>query len=68
MTKKRNPDETVHLHVKPGRTAIYEGRAYGDPGTLQMTWRDAEGMLKEGDVEEVDPAAVPDAGAVGTAP
>jgi hypothetical protein len=68
MTKKRNPDETVHLQVKPWHTAVFEGRAYGDRGTLQMTWREAERMLKDGDVVEVDPAAVPDAGAVRTAP
>ncbi len=59
---KRNPDDIVHLHVKPGHTALYKGKAYGDRGTLQAPWRDAELLLKAGDVQLVEPDAVPDVG------
>jgi hypothetical protein len=57
----RDPDATVHLHVKPGRTvALADGVSYGDRATLQVPGRVAEELLAAGNVEEVDPAAVPD--------
>ena len=62
MATKRNPADIVHLQVKKGHTALYKDRAYGDRGTLQAPWRDAELLLKAGDVDLVDPAAVPDVG------
>ena len=62
MATKRNPDEIVHLHVKKGHTALYQGKAFGDRGTIQAPWRDAELLLKAGDVEQVHPDQVPDAG------
>jgi hypothetical protein len=66
MTRsKRDPDEVVHLQVKAGRTLRHQGKAFGDRATVQAAWRDAEGMLKDGDVEEVDPANLPDAAAPG---
>jgi len=59
--RKRAPGEIVHLQVKPGHTALYQGKAFGDRGTIQAPWRDAELLLRAGDVEQVDPAAVPEA-------
>jgi len=64
---KRNPDTVVHLQVKPGDTALYLGKAYGDRGTIQAPWRDAEVLLKAGHVEQVKPDAVPDVGDMPTA-
>ena len=61
MAIKRNPDEVVHLQVKPGHTALYQGKAFGDRGAIQAPWRDAELLLRAGDVEQVDPAKVPEA-------
>ncbi len=59
--KQRDPDATVHLHVKPGRTVVLaDGVSYGDRATLQVSGRIAEELLAEGNVEEVDPARVPD--------
>ena len=66
MTKtKRDPDEIIHLHVKAGHTLRHQGKAFGDRGTVQVAWRDAESMLKDGDVEQVDPANLPDAATPG---
>jgi len=62
MATKRNPNEVIHLQVKPGRTALYQGKAFGDRGTLQAPWRDAELLLRAGDVEQVKPDQVPDVG------
>lgn len=59
--KQRDPDATVHLHVKPGRTVVLaDGCSYGDRATLQVPGRVAEALLAAGYVFEVDPAAVPD--------
>jgi hypothetical protein len=63
--KQRDPDATVHLHVKPGRTVVLaDGCSYGDRATLQVPGRIAEELLAAGNVEEVDPAAVPDVATV----
>ena len=56
--KQKDPDEVVHLQVKPGQTVIYQGHAYGDRATLQVRRGDLE--LVDGPVEEVDPANLPD--------
>jgi len=56
-----DPNEIVHLQVKPGATVIYDGRAFGDRGTLQIPRYSAENLLKGGKVYEVDPNEVPDA-------
>jgi hypothetical protein len=56
----KHPDETVHLQVKPGRTVLYQGKAFGDRGTIQAPRRDAETLLKAGDVTLVDPESVPE--------
>jgi hypothetical protein len=59
--KQRDPEATVHLQVKPGRTVVLaDGCSYGDRATLQVPGRIAEELLAAGGVEEVDPAAVPD--------
>ncbi len=65
MAKKHtDPNEIVHLQVKPGATVIFDGTAYGDRGTLQVPRYSADGLLREGKVYEVDPNEVPDAGRV----
>ncbi len=61
MAKTKNPDEIVHVHVKPGETVIHEGIAYGDRATLQVPRRTAAEL--KGQVDEVDPNEVPDVGA-----
>jgi hypothetical protein len=59
--KQRDPDKIVHVHVKPGRTVVLaDGCSYGDSATLQVPGRIADQLLAAGNVEEVDPAAVPD--------
>jgi len=55
-----NPDEIIHLQVKPGGTARYQGKAFGDRATIQV--RRGDRAQVEGPVEEVDPNAVPDVG------
>jgi len=59
-TKKQDPDEVIHLQVKPGGQARYQGKAFGDRATIQVR-RGDRGQV-EGPVEEVDPNAVPDVG------
>lgn len=39
---------------------LADGVSYGDRATLQVPGRIADELLAEGNVEEVDPAAVPD--------
>jgi hypothetical protein len=59
--KQRDPEAIVHVHVKPGRTVVLaDGVSYGDRATLQVPGRIADELLAAGNVEEVDPAAVPD--------
>ena len=61
MAKKtENPDEVVHLQVKPGGQARWQGKAFGDRATLQVR-RGDRGQV-DGPVEEVDPNALPDVG------
>ena len=62
MATKKNPNEIVHLQVKPGATVVYDGRAFGDRGTLQVPRYSADNLLKEGKVYEVAPDEVPDVG------
>ena len=57
-----DPNEIVHLQVRAGEVVIYDGRAFGDRGTLQVPRYSATGLLKDGRVYEVDPSEVPDAG------
>ena len=61
MAKTKDPNEIVHVHVKPGETVIHEGIAYGDRATLQVSRRAAAEL--KGQVDEVDPNEVPDVGA-----
>lgn len=51
-------DEVLHLQVKPGEVARYQGKAFGDRGTLQVARRDRDRV--DGEVAEVDPDRVPD--------
>ena len=51
-------DDTIHLQVKVGGTARYQGKAFGDRGTIQVR-RGDRGQV-DGPVEEVDPNEVPD--------
>jgi hypothetical protein len=62
MAAKKRPilNEIVHLHVWPGETAVYEGKAYGDRATLQVPRGDLDRV--QGKVTEVDPNKVPDVG------
>lgn len=65
MPAKKDPDEIVHLQVKPGGTARYRDHAYGDRATLQVR-RGDRGQVG-GPVEEIDPNQVPDVGALPSA-
>lgn len=49
------PERVYHLHVKPGHTALYQGKAFGDRATLQAPGVDAERLLAGGAVELVNP-------------
>ena len=60
MAAKKDPNEVVHVHVKPGETVVHEGIAYGDRATLQVPRHVAKDLKG---VEEVDPNAVPEVGA-----
>jgi hypothetical protein len=62
MAQKTDPDQIIHLQVKPGHTALYQDKAFGDRSTLQAPRRDAELLLKAGDVELVEADQVPDVG------
>jgi hypothetical protein len=45
----------------PGRTVVLaDGCSYGDRATLRVPGRLADELLADRNVEEVDPAAVPD--------
>ena len=59
MAAKKDPNEVVHVHVKPGETVVLNDHAYGDRGTLQVP-RHVAKDLKGAD--EVDPNEVPDVG------
>ncbi len=60
--KKQNPDEIIHLQVKPGGTALLGDKSFGDRATIQIR-RGDRGQVT-GPVTEVDPAEVPDIGAL----
>jgi hypothetical protein len=60
--KQKNPDEVVHLQVKPGEVVVYQDHAYGDRATLQVRRGDLNEV--EGKYVEVDPAQVPDVAGV----
>jgi len=60
MACKKNPDEVVHLQVKPGETVVYKDIAYGDRATLQVRRGDLDEV--EGKYVEVKPDEVPDVG------
>lgn len=60
---ERDPGETVHVHVKPGRTVVLGEKAFGDRATLQVSRDVAERLTESGDVEPVDPERLPDVGA-----
>lgn len=55
-----DPDEVIHLQVKEGGVAHYDGKAFGDRATLQVRRGDRDAV--EGPVEEVDPQRLPDVG------
>ncbi len=54
----KDPNEVVHLQVDEGGTAYFEGKAYGDRGTIQVPRRDVGSV--EGPVSEVAPDEVID--------
>jgi hypothetical protein len=56
--RKQDPNEIVHLQVKPGETVSYGGFVFGDRATLQVRRGDLDRV--EGKFAEVDPAQVPD--------
>lgn len=60
MVKKRDPDEILHLQVKPGETVIYRDHAYGDRGTVQVRRGDLDAV--QGKYEVIDPNEAPDVG------
>jgi hypothetical protein len=60
MAKTKDPNEIIHVHVKAGQTVVLGEHAYGDRGTLQVPRHVAEGL--KGQVDEVDPNALPDVG------
>ena len=39
MPAKKDPNETVHVQVKPGEIVVYQDHVYGDRGTLQVPRR-----------------------------
>ncbi len=55
---KKDPTEVVHVMPKPGETVTWGEKSFGDRATIQLR-RDQLDQLK-GDVEEVDPANLPD--------
>ncbi len=61
-TKKteHDPDEILHLQVKPGGTARLGDKAFGDRATIQVRRGDLAQVA--GPVEEVNPAQLPDVG------
>ncbi len=60
-TKKTdNPDEILHLQVRPGGTARLGDKAFGDRATIQVRRGDVGQVV--GPVEEVNPAQLPDVG------
>jgi hypothetical protein len=58
MAKRKDPNEIVHVMPQAGKTALYEGKVYGDRATLQVRRRELDEI--SGPYEEVDPAKVPD--------
>jgi hypothetical protein len=60
MPAKKNPDEIVHLQVKPGEVVRLGEHAYGDRATLQVRRGDLDQV--EGAYEEVNPERLPDVG------
>jgi len=48
---EKDPNEIVHLQVQEGGTAYYQGKAFGDRGTIQVP-RHAVGSV-EGPVTEL---------------
>ena len=62
---ERDSGEIVHVHVKPGRTAVIGEKAFGDRATLQLARRDAAPPIESGDAEPVNPRRRPVASAIG---
>jgi len=58
MAKTKDPNETVHVHVRAGQTVVLGEHAFGDRATLQVSRRVAAEL--KGQVDEVDPNEVPD--------
>jgi hypothetical protein len=58
--KKKDPNEVVHVQVKPGETVVYQGHLYGDRATLQVPRRYL--VHVDGEYDEVKPDEVPDVG------
>lgn len=62
MAKRHeNPDEIIHVQARPGQVIRLGEHAYGDRGTVQVRRGDLDRL--EGDYEQVNPVALPDAGA-----
>jgi hypothetical protein len=55
---KPDPNEILHLQVRPGETVRYKDIAYGDRATLQVPRWDLGRV--DGPYDEIDPAQVPD--------
>lgn len=51
-------DDIIHLQVKPGGIARYQGKAFGDRATIQVRRGDRDQVV--GPVVELDPNEVPD--------
>lgn len=60
MATKSDPNEILHLQVKPGETVIYRDHAYGDRATLQVRRGDLGAV--NGKYDQIDPSHVPDVG------
>jgi hypothetical protein len=59
--KQQDPNEIVHVQVKPGATVVWGEHAYGDRATLQLTRGELDQL--EGDYELLGSGSdVPDVG------
>jgi len=56
MAKTKDPNEIVHVHVRPGEIVVLDDHAYGDRATLQVPRHVAKDLA----ADEVHPHEVPD--------
>ena len=66
-TEKSDPNEILHLQVAEGETVKFQGRAYGDRGTLQVRRGDL-GAVEGKYVELASGDDVPDVAEPGARP